>query len=260
MPAPEIEVVDVGKTYVGRGGVVHALAGVTFSIEQGQFVSLLGPSGCGKSTLLRIVAGLSLAASGSVAIQGRRVTAPQIQLGVVFQNPVLLEWRTALGNVLLQAEARGFDRAQAEGRAWALLASVGLQGFENRRPRELSGGMQQRVAICRALFHDPRIILMDEPFGALDALTRDQMAVDLQRMWGQGDKTVAFVTHSIDEAVFLSDRVLVMSPRPGRIDLDMTIGLPRPRRVRMKESADFVAYARKIRAALAASGVLREDD
>ena len=260
LDATIVQASDVTKTYRLRTGNVHALDGVSFRARRGEFLSLLGPSGCGKSTLLRIVAGLMPATSGSVALDGRPVAGPQTQVGIVFQRPILLEWRTALDNVLLQAEARHIDRAGARQRALDLLGSVGLNGFENVRPQALSGGMQQRVAICRALLHDPRILLMDEPFGALDALTRDQMAVDLQRLWRQGEKTVVFVTHSIDEAVFLSDRVLIMTPRPGRIDLDLSIELPRPRRVAMKESPEFAAYSHQIREALAASGVLREDD
>ncbi|MGH7862665.1 MAG: ABC transporter ATP-binding protein, partial [Candidatus Dormibacteraceae bacterium] len=211
----------VAKTYMTRTGPISAIGEVTCQIRRGEFVSLLGPSGCGKSTLLRIVAGLASASSGSVLIDGRRVTKPQTQMGIMFQSPVLLEWRDALGNVMLQAEARGLPRDAARDRAFELLSSVGLQGFEHNRPSELSGGMQQRVAICRALLHDPTIMLMDEPFGALDSLTRDQMNIDLQRLWSQGEKTVLFVTHSIAEAIFLSDRVIVMSPSPGRVDLDL---------------------------------------
>jgi NitT/TauT family transport system ATP-binding protein len=176
----------------------------------------------------------------------------------VFQSPTLLDWRDALGNVLLQAEARKLDRATARRRAMELLDSVGLGGFERRLPRELSGGMQQRVAICRALLHDPDVLLMDEPFGALDALTRDQMGLDLQRLWQQGDKTVLFVTHSIAEAVFLSDRVVVMTPRPGRIALDLTIDLPRPRRLQTRELPAFAAYVKQIHETFRERGVLRE--
>ncbi len=258
--APIVQASDVAKTYLLRTGSVHALDGVTFRVRRGEFLSLLGPSGCGKSTLLRILAGLTPASSGEITLEGRPVAGPQTQVGMVFQRPVLLEWRTALDNVLLQAEARRLNRATARQRALELLGSVGLTGFEHVRPQALSGGMQQRVAICRALLHDPRILLMDEPFGALDALTRDQMAIDLQRLWRQGEKTVVFVTHSIDEAVFLSDRVLIMTPRPGRIDLDLSIDLPRPRRVAMKESPEFATYSHQIREALAARGVLREDE
>jgi NitT/TauT family transport system ATP-binding protein len=250
----------VSKSYRTGTGPVDALADVSFTVRAGEFVSLLGPSGCGKSTLLRIIAGLETATAGTVSIGGRVVGGPQTQLGIVFQSPMLLPWRDALGNVLLQAEARGMDRREAEATARALITSVGLAGFEHKRPRELSGGMQQRLAICRALLHDPALLLMDEPFGALDALTRDQMNIDLQALWRRGEKTVIFVTHSISEAVFLSDRILVMSPRPGRIVLEAPIGLARPRRMRMRDTAEFTAYQHQIRTQFAHSGVLREED
>jgi NitT/TauT family transport system ATP-binding protein len=257
--APAIEVGGVTKTYRTRTGLVKALAPVDIAINRGQFVSLLGPSGCGKSTLLRIMAGLSVASSGNVTIEGKTVTRAQTQLGIMFQNPVLLRWRDALGNVMLQAEGRRIDRKEAEKSARRLLEQVGLAGFEHKRPSELSGGMQQRVAICRALLHDPGIVLMDEPFGALDALTRDQMSVDLQHLWQQGEKTVVFVTHSIPEAVFLSDRVLVMSPGPGRIDLDLPIELARPRRLATRDTSEFARYCAEIRAAFTRRGVLKEE-
>jgi NitT/TauT family transport system ATP-binding protein len=255
-----ITVDRTSKTYRTGTGPVDALADVSFTIRAGEFVSLLGPSGCGKSTLLRIIAGLETATAGTVAIGGRVVDGPQIQLGIVFQSPLLLAWRDALSNVLLQAEARRMDRHKAETAARGLIASVGLAGFEHKWPRELSGGMQQRLAICRALLHDPALLLMDEPFGALDALTRDQMNIDLQALWRRGEKTVVFVTHSIPEAVFLSDRILVMSPRPGRVVLDAPIGLARPRRMRMRDTEEFAAYQKQIRTQFARSGVLREED
>jgi NitT/TauT family transport system ATP-binding protein len=201
---------------------------------------------------------LDVPSTGSVQIQNQTINGPQTQLGVVFQNPLLLEWRTALKNVLLQAEARKMEPGDAERRALNLLHQVGLEGSEQKLPHQLSGGMQQRVAICRALLHDPEIILMDEPFGALDALTRDQMGVDLLRLWERGRKTVFFVTHSIAEAVFLSDRVLVMSPAPGRINLDLRIDLERPRRLKIRDSREFSMYVREIRSVLEASGVLNE--
>jgi NitT/TauT family transport system ATP-binding protein len=249
----------VKKTYASRSGPIEALAGIDLVVRRGEFVSLLGPSGCGKSTLLSIVAGLSEASAGTVTVGGVPVCRPQTQLGVVFQTPVLLEWRDVLGNVLLQAEAHGLDRAAATVRARELLASVGLAGFEHRRPSELSGGMQQRVAICRALLHDPDIVLLDEPFGALDALTRDQMAIDFQRLWSLGDKTALFVTHSIAEAVFLSDRVVVLSPRPGEVDLDLAINIERPRRLHTRELPEFSDHTRAIRDAFLRRGVLRDD-
>ncbi len=259
-PGDAAIVIDrISKTYATRRGAVHALDEVSLSIERGRFVSLLGPSGCGKSTLLRIVAGLDGRSSGIVTIDGAEVSGPQTELGIVFQAPLLLEWRDALGNVMLQAEARRMQRRPAEEHARQLLGSVGLSGSERKRPSELSGGMQQRVAICRALLHDPSIILMDEPFGALDALTRDQMNIDLQRLWSSGEKTVLFVTHSIAEAVFLSDRVIVMSPAPGTITLDLPIDLPRPRRVAVRDLPEFNHYTHVIREVFAESGVLHED-
>jgi NitT/TauT family transport system ATP-binding protein len=254
-----IEVAGVAKVFRTKSASVQALEDVTFSVGSNQFISILGPSGCGKSTLLRIVAGLEMPSRGRVAVDGKEVEAPQTQLGIVFQSPLLLHWRTALGNVLLQAEARKMDRRTAEEKARRLIDLVGLTGSAERLPHQLSGGMQQRVAICRALLHDPHILLMDEPFGALDALTRDQMNVDLLRLWERGRKTVLFVTHSIAEAVFLSDRVIVMSPAPGRIDLELPIDLPRPRRLKVRETRQFSMYVREIRAVLEASGILREE-
>ena len=255
-----ISVKGISKRYTTRSGEVLALDNVNMTVDAGQFVSVLGPSGCGKSTLLRIVAGLEVPSEGEVVLDDAPVTEPQTQIGIVFQSPLLLDWRDALGNVLLQAEARKIRKDEAEQRAYALMESVGLKGFEHKWPRELSGGMQQRLSICRAFLHNPATILMDEPFGALDALTRDQMTIDLQTLWAKGDKTVLFVTHSISESVFLSDRVLVMSARPGRIALDLPIKLPRPRRMRMKESEDFLRYQRLIRAQFSSSGVLREEE
>jgi len=254
-----IQLVGVSKSPYSRLGTVEAIADVTCSVSRGAFVSLVGPSGCGKSTLLRIIAGLTSPSSGTVMIENKRVRGPQTELGVVFQSPVLLEWRDALSNVMLQAEARRMDRRQAESKAHDLLAQVGLADFERKRPSELSGGMQQRVAICRALLHDPAIVLMDEPFGALDALTREQMNMDLQHLWSQGEKTVVFVTHSITEAVFLSDRVLVMSPRPARIDLDLRVELERPRSFAVRDAEEFNSYCAQIRATFAHRGVLREE-
>jgi NitT/TauT family transport system ATP-binding protein len=235
----------VGMTYQAASGPVEALAGITLRVAAGEFVSLVGPSGCGKSTLLRIVAGLRPATTGSVTIGGRAVHQPISDVGMVFQAPVLLKWRSILQNVLLPAELAGRNVAALQRRAEQLLAMAGLEGFGARLPRELSGGMQQRAALCRALLLDPALLLMDEPFGALDAMTRDDMALELLRIWGERDlaqaarKTVLFVTHSIAEAVFLSDRVIVMSPRPGRIAADLRIELPRPRTVEMRASQAF---------------------
>jgi NitT/TauT family transport system ATP-binding protein len=207
---------------------------------------------------MMIAAGLLAASNGLVVVRGQRVVAPRTDIGIIFQSPVLLEWRTALGNIMLQAEARRLDRKAAERRARELLAAVGLAGFEGKYPDELSGGMRQRVSLCRALIHNPPQLLMDEPFGALDALTRDQLVLDLQRLWNETRMTVLFITHSVAEAVFLSDRVIVMTPRPGRIDRVIDIDLPRPRTLAMRESPEFNGYNRQILDLLLARGVLRE--
>jgi NitT/TauT family transport system ATP-binding protein len=215
--APYIDVRSVAKTYESDTAKVQALSTVSLEIKQGEFISLLGPSGCGKTTLMMILAGLAAPSQGEVRIGGSRVDGPYTDLGIVFQNAELLEWRTALQNVLLQTEIRKLDKAHYLPVARRLLEQVGLKGFEDRFPDELSGGMKQRVALCRALVHDPDVLLLDEPFGALDAMTRDQMNADLQRLWLEKRKTAILVTHSIDEAVFMSDRVLVMSARPARV-------------------------------------------
>ena len=253
-----LRIEGLSKVYATGDGPVRALDRVSLTAQRGQFLSILGPSGCGKSTLMMIAAGLARASSGTVIAEGRRVDGPRTDIGIVFQSPVLLEWRTALDNVLLQAEARNLDKAAAETTARALLAQVGLGGFENKYPHELSGGMRQRVSICRALVHHPHQLLMDEPFGALDALTRDQIALDLQKLWIDRQMTVLFVTHSIAEAVFLSDRVVVMTPRPGRIDSIIDIDLPRPRTFAMRDTQQFSAYTKQIRDLFLASGVLHE--
>ena len=232
-------------TYQAASGPVEALAGISLSVDAGEFVSLVGPSGCGKSTLLRIVAGLRPATAGTVSVDGREVTKPIPDIGMVFQAPILLKWRSILENVLLPAELAGKDAGKLRGRALELLEMAGLGGFGEKLPRELSGGMQQRASLCRALLLDPPLLLMDEPFGALDAITRDDMALELLRIWGERDlprearKTVLFVTHSIAEAVFLSDRVVVMSARPGRIAADLRIDLPRPRTVELRATEAF---------------------
>jgi NitT/TauT family transport system ATP-binding protein len=256
--APYLCIDSLSKVYATRNGPVRALDRVSITARQGGFLSILGPSGCGKSTLLMIAAGLVPASSGQIRIDGVAVDKPRTEIGIVFQSPVLLEWRTALDNVLLQAEARKLDRTAAEARAKKLLASVGLAGFEDKYPHELSGGMRQRVSICRALIHNPPQLLMDEPFGALDALTRDQLVLDIQQIWNELRTTVLFVTHSVAEAVFLSDRIVVMTPRPGSIDCVIDVDLPRPRTLAMRESPEFAAYSRQIFDRLLAHGVLRE--
>jgi NitT/TauT family transport system ATP-binding protein len=255
---PYLEFRNLTKVYATDDGPVRALDQFSVVQRQGEFLSILGPSGCGKSTLLMIAAGLLSGSDGLVMVRGQPVIAPRTDIGIVFQSPVLLEWRTALGNIMLQAEARNFDLKTAERRARHLLAVVGLAGFEKKYPDELSGGMRQRVSICRALIHNPPQLLMDEPFGALDALTRDQLGLDVQRIWNETRMTVLFVTHSVAEAVFLSDRVIVMTPRPGRIDRIIDIDLPRPRTLAIRESPEFNGYIRQILDLLLARGVLRE--
>jgi len=219
----------VSKVFRRGSTEVRALDQVDLEVGDGEFVAVLGPSGCGKSTLMRLIAGLVPATTGRIAIAGVPVQGPHTNLGIVFQAATLLDWRTVLGNVLLQLELRGLDPKAYESRAVALLNAVGLGDFTGAFPRELSGGMKQRAAIVRALVHDPKILLMDEPFGALDALTREQMRIDIEDLWLSSPKTVMFITHSIDEAVLLADRVVVMSPRPGRIERIVPIDLPRPR-------------------------------
>ena len=245
---PVIAYASVTKSFGSAAAPVHALAEITTELRDGEFVSIVGPSGCGKSTLLRLTAGLLTPTSGTVTLGGRVVETTQTAIGVVFQYPVLLPWKKALDNVLFQIEMRGLRRADYVDRTRALMALVGLEGFEDRYPHELSGGMQHRVALCRALIHDPAILLMDEPFGALDALTRDQINVELAKIWESRRKTILFVTHSIPEAVFLSTRVLVMSRRPGRILDDIAIDLGERRANEIRDSARFVEYSRRIRA------------
>lgn len=257
---PYIDVRAVNKRYESADGVgVQALSSVSVQIAQGEFVSLLGPSGCGKTTLMMIVAGLASATQGEVRIGGARVEGPYTELGIVFQSAELLEWRTALQNILLQIEIRKLPVKHYLPAAKQLLENVGLKGFEEKFPDELSGGMKQRVALCRALVHDPDILLMDEPFGALDAMTRDQMNADLQRIWMEKRKTAILVTHSIDEAVFMSDRVIVMSARPASIAEEIVIGLPRPRRLEIRDSPEFTAYTGHIRSLFKQLGVFAGD-
>jgi NitT/TauT family transport system ATP-binding protein len=232
LQAPVIEVAGLEKIFVTvRNERIHALNDISLAVGEREFVTIVGPSGCGKSTLLKLIAGLLPASAGRVAVGGKIVAAPRTDIGIVFQNPILLPWRTVIENVLLPAEVQGRPMAAARQRARELLAMVGLAEFENKYPMELSGGMQQRAAISRALVCDPDILLMDEPFGALDAMTREQMNLDLQRIWREAGKTVVLITHSIPEAVFLGDRVIVMSPRPGRIVRVLDVPMPRPRSI-----------------------------
>jgi NitT/TauT family transport system ATP-binding protein len=257
---PLIQLRQVTKTYHSRGNKTEALSPIDLDVAPGEFVSVLGPSGCGKSTLMMLVAGLLPVSGGSLTVSGQPVTKPVTDVGVVFQQDLLMEWRTALRNVLIQGEMRGIPEAQIKPRALELLDMVGLTGFTDSYPSELSGGMRQRVSICRALVHEPPLLLMDEPFGALDALTRDQMGLDLLRIWNQTQSTVLFITHSISEAIFMSDRVVVFSDRPGRIADDMRIELPRPRRMAMRETSEFTNYVQRVRSTLTELGVIREGD
>jgi NitT/TauT family transport system ATP-binding protein len=253
--ARAIEFAGVGKTFSSGKSAVHAVDEINCEILPGQFVSIVGPSGCGKSSLLMMIAGLSTPTKGKVHISGSTVTSPRTELGVAFQDACLLPWRTALQNILLQSEIRKESTESAKPRAMQLLKQVGLAGFEDRYPSELSGGMAQRVALCRALLHNPDILLMDEPFGALDALTRDQMQLDLQSLWLERGKTVVLVTHSIDEAVFLSDRVLVMSPRPSTLAADIEVPFERPRNMSLRTNPEFVARVERIREIFTEIGV-----
>lgn len=238
---------QVGLRYPSRRGEIEALAGVELSIGRGEFVSILGPSGCGKSTLLKLVAGLLPISSGQLLLDGQAIDAPRRETGVVFQKPNLLPWKTVRANVLLPAHTLGLDKTRAGERADELLRLVGLEAFAGNYPSELSGGMQQRVGIARMLLHDPELLLMDEPFAALDAMTRETLMLELQRIWLAQAKSVLFITHSIQEAVFLSDRVLVMSARPGRIVEDLRIDLPRPRSLDTLATPRFVELSHHLR-------------
>ena len=242
-----IEGRGVSKTYRTREGEVETLKPLDFDIRAGEFVSVVGPSGCGKSTLMKMVAGLLPITGGDLRLAGHTVKGPQTDVGIVFQNALLLPWRRVIDNILLQAEIRRMPMAAARRRAEELMAMAGLQGFEHKYPWQLSGGMQQRVAILRALLHDPPVLLMDEPFGALDAMTRERMNLELQRIWMESGKTVVLITHSIPEAVFLGDRVFVMSPRPGTLERVLTIDLPRPRAMDVMSHPAFAAASASIR-------------
>jgi NitT/TauT family transport system ATP-binding protein len=247
-PRPDyIRIEGLSKTFDGGTDGVLALKQIDCNIQQGSFVTIVGPSGCGKSTLLRILAGLLDYRVGSVMLDGQPIHGTRRDVGVVFQSSILLPWRTILENVMLPAEVLGLNMARARERAMQLLSMVRLEGFEHKLPRQLSGGMQQRASIARALLHDPKILLMDEPFGALDAMTRERMNLELQRIWMESGKTVVLITHSIPEAVFLGDRVFVMSPRPGTLERVLPIDLPRPRTMDVMSAPAFASATASIR-------------
>jgi NitT/TauT family transport system ATP-binding protein len=244
---PEISLAGISKTYGSGRKAVAALDSIDIAIRHNEFVSLLGPSGCGKSTLMLMIAGLVPPTSGMISIQGRKVAGPQRTTGIVFQDPVLLPWRTVLDNVLLPIELMGENVESYRDHALELLNTAGIADFADYLPHELSGGMRQRAGICRALVQHPTLLLMDEPFSALDAMTRDEMNLELLRIWEHDRKTVVFITHSISEAIFLSDRVIVISKRPGRIIEEIAIPLPRPRQIELQETPHFAQLRGRVR-------------
>jgi len=244
---------NIYRAFPSKQGEVKALRDVSLTVSEGEFVSLVGPSGCGKTTLLRILGGLLPADQGVVRIDGQILTQPRPEIGFVFQDPTLMPWRTVIKNVTLPLEVQGRDGDGHEQRAMELLHLVGLLGFEQLYPHELSGGMQQRVAIARALIHEPSILLMDEPFGSLDAITRNQMNLELERIWRATGKTILMVTHTIQEAIFLSDRVLIMSPRPGHIRASFEVDLPRPRDTEIYYNEEFASLYHEVKDSIAIS-------
>jgi NitT/TauT family transport system ATP-binding protein len=243
------------KVYETRDGAnVRALASINLSVKSGEFLTVVGPSGCGKSTLLKVLGGLTPRSAGEARLNGSPIDGPRRDVGVVFQSPTLLPWRTVLDNVMLPIHVLGLDRRAGRQRALGLIRMVGLTGFEKKYPNELSGGMQQRVAISRALVHEPALLLMDEPFGALDALTREAMNTELQRIWMETRRTIFLITHSITEAVFLGDRVAVMTPRPGRLAEVIDVDIPRPRSLDVMTAPTFGALVTRIRRLLSTQG------
>ena len=250
-----IEVENVSKHFVARdNNRVAALTDVSISIQRNEFVCLVGPSGCGKSTLLRLVGGLLPVSRGRVVINGETVHEPRAKTGIVFQSPTLLPWASVLDNVLFPLKIARRLASDSTEHARSLLKLVGLDGFENRYPRELSGGMQMRAGVCRALVHDPDILLMDEPFSSLDALTREELTLELMRIWREQPKTVLFVTHSIPESVMLGDRVAVLTARPGRVADIVTVNVPRPRTFGMEARDEFQTAANRIRQLIFGAG------
>lgn len=252
-----ISIKGVTKRYKRGGQETIALEEVNIDVADGEFIAIVGPSGCGKSTLMRLVAGLHTPSTGTITVSGKPVNGPVTDVGIVFQSPVLLEWRNTLDNVLFQADIRGLNVEEYRSRALELLHQVGLEDFANCYPHELSGGMRQRASIARALLHDPSMLLMDEPFGALDALTREQMRLDIEELWMTTKKTVFFITHSVDEAVLLADRVLVMSPRPGRLEKEIKIDMPRPRGLEARRDPRFLQICDEINEIFFCKGVLK---
>lgn len=250
MSEPLLSVRNLSATYTDRRGSLHVLDDLSFDIDTGELVCLVGPSGSGKSTLLRILSGLVPAQAGSLLLHGRLIQGPQPGVSLVFQDPNLMPWRSALENIRLPLEISGQANGAASARSQAMVDLVGLRGFEGALPADLSGGMAQRVAIGRALVQDPEVLLMDEPFGSLDALTRERMGEELLRIWDADKKTIILVTHDINEAVYLADRVLVLSARPARLKLDLEIKLPRPRRPDLRYTPEFGQLAAALRSAI----------
>lgn len=248
----------LSKEFQTKEGVNVALQPTDFQIKPGEFVSVVGPSGCGKSTMMLMVAGLLAPSSGQVLVDGTQLTKPLTDVGIVFQDDLLLDFRSARENILMQGQIRGLPKEQQRKRTDELMVQLGIEKAKNRYPSQLSGGMRQRVSIARALVHDPSVLLMDEPFGALDALTRTQMRVDLEQLWLERKKSVLFITHSVEEAVGLADRVIVMGPSPGRIVEEIVIDLPRPRPVRIGDEAAFAEYSAKIYDIFKQLGVLHD--
>lgn len=252
----QIEFTGVKKVFGAGADAVHAFGPVDLSIAEGEFISLLGPSGCGKSTLMLMTAGLLEATEGDVVIGGTKVRGPQTDVGVMFQDNTLVPWRTVRGNVELQLEMRGMSPNDYKDKVDQLLASVHMEDFANRHPYELSGGMQQRAAFCQAMVHEPKTMLLDEPLGKLDAMTRERIRSDLQHLWMQERPTVIFVTHSIEEAIQLSTKVAVITPRPGTIERIIDINLPFPRDFEVKNSPEFAAYVRETQEIFRGYGVI----
>lgn len=250
-----VDIDAVSVRFDSKKKSVQALQDVDITVAKGEFISIVGPSGCGKSTLLRAISGISPATEGRVLLRGDEVLAPRQDVGFIFQRPALMPWRDVRRNILLQAEMRGMDRQRAEERCRELISFTGLDGFEKSLPHELSGGMQQRAALCRALLHEPDVLLMDEPFGALDALTREKMNVEMHRLWRERGMTVALVTHSVAEAVYLATRVVVMGPRPGRVIQEFEVDLPRERDYEeTMEHPEFHRVASRVRELLGSGG------